>query len=128
MTWLLTRIVVYRHVLGICCYTPRSIVFSSGDRDFLSRSNRSPLCETHVIRSRCHCIGLSAEDVFRASVMNALNQLQTSNDMQSSEATGRHNRRFLPSIGKYTSNTIGNSRERQLSLCREGIWDNPNHF
>ena len=27
-----------------------------------------------------------------------------------------HNRRFLPSIGKYTSNTIGNSREAVILI------------
>jgi len=45
--WRLTRIVVYMHVLRICCYTPQSIVLSSGDRDFLSRSNRGS-CVKHT--------------------------------------------------------------------------------
>jgi hypothetical protein len=115
---LLARIIVYRQVLGICRCTPQGTEFSLGDRDFLSCSNRSLLCKTHVI---LNCVTVSVYRLCLSRIFHACLQPTTKIRWYAIQwGNCMHNRRFLSSIGKYTSSTIGNSRERQLSLFMAG--------
>jgi hypothetical protein len=92
-----SRKIVYRRLLGIWCYTSQSTVSSSRDLDFLSRSKRS-LCKTHVTLNPVS-VSIGWRYLSRISPAS-LKQSTNIRDMQSSDANGIHNRRFMPSIGK----------------------------